>query len=534
MNDNDDESQNFLNKKDENENILSRVRFNSISTKAINNLYNLKIPNENKNDIKINSAPISDNLKFIFDKQVIDIKDNKSNENIKSKEIICPKCEKSCNIDIFDYQILLYGCKKNHKTNNIFFKEFELTQIKDKNKIICDYCKESKKNKLLDDEFYYCFKCKKKICSSCELNHDKNHNIVNYEQKNFICHKHNKSYSSYCKGCTKNICELCEEKHYNHEIINFEDILPNINELKMKTNQINIEITKLNDNINEMIKILESVIQNVDLYYKIYNDIIFGFNRNNLNYKLLCNINKISRKNDILENLYLINMEESLINKFPLIYNLYKKMNIKETNEITINYKIKGNKNEIKIFNKLFTFVNKNNCKIIYEDNEYELQDKFKINNKNKNILTITLRGIRNINYIESMFSGCESLLSVPDIWKWNTSNIEDMHSLFSGCKSLSSLPDISKWDTSKVIDMSYMFYKCSSLKNLPDISKWDTSNVKNMSFMFSQCSSLEYLPDISKWDIKNLKKKNDMFSYCKNSLKPPSKFKESFFDIFN
>ena len=506
MKDNDDETQNFLNKKDENENILSRVRFNSISNKVKNNLYNLKISNDIKNDTKINSVPIADNLKFIFDKQVIDIKDNKSNENIKSKEIICPKCEKSCNIDIFDYQILLYGCKNNHKTNNIFFKEFELTQIKDKNKIICDYCKESKKYKLLDDEFYYCFKCKKKICSSCELNHDKNHNIVNYEQKNFICHKHNKFYSSYCKACTKNICELCEESHKNHEIINFEDILPNINELKMKTNKINIEITKLKDNINEMIKILENVIQNFDLYYKIYNDIIYGFNKNNLNYKLLYNINKISKKNDILENIYLINMEESLINKFSFIYDLYKKMNIKETNEITINYKIKGN-NEIKLFNKFFTLANKNYCKIIYEDNEYELQENFKINNKNKNILTITLRGIRNINNIDSMFSGCESLLSVSDIWKWNTSNIEDMHSLFSGCKSLSSLPDISKWDTSKVVDMSYMFYKCSSLK---------------------------YLPDISKWDIKNLKKKNDMFSYCKNSLKPPNKFKESFFGIFN
>jgi hypothetical protein len=39
-------------------------------------------------------------------------------------------------------------------------------------------------------------------------------------------------------------------------------------------------------------KMLENVIYNFDLYYKIYNKIIFGFDKDNLNYKLLYNINK--------------------------------------------------------------------------------------------------------------------------------------------------------------------------------------------------------------------------------------------------
>ena len=51
------------------------------------------------------------------------------------------------------------------------------------------------------------------------------------------------------------------------------------------------------------------------------------------------------------------------------------------------------------------------------------------------------------------------------------------------------------------VTNMSYMFYECSSLISLPDISKWDTKNVTNMSYMFNGCSSLISLPDISKWD---------------------------------
>ena len=45
------------------------------------------------------------------------------------------------------------------------------------------------------------------------------------------------------------------------------------------------------------------------------------------------------------------------------------------------------------------------------------------------------------------------------------------------------------------------MFYICSSLMSLPDISKWNTENVIDMGRMFSICSSLVGLFDISKWN---------------------------------
>ena len=44
---------------------------------------------------------------------------------------------------------------------------------------------------------------------------------------------------------------------------------------------------------------------------------------------------------------------------------------------------------------------------------------------------------------------------------------------------------------------MSYMFYECSSLISLPDISKWDTQNIKEIGGIFDKCSSLITLPDI-------------------------------------
>ena len=69
------------------------------------------------------------------------------------------------------------------------------------------------------------------------------------------------------------------------------------------------------------------------------------------------------------------------------------------------------------------------------------------------------------------------------------------MNHLFYGCNSLKSLPDISKWNTSNVKYMKSMFWRCNSLISLPDLSKWNTSNVKDMFSMFYGCNSLISLP---------------------------------------
>ena len=66
----------------------------------------------------------------------------------------------------------------------------------------------------------------------------------------------------------------------------------------------------------------------------------------------------------------------------------------------------------------------------------------------------------------------------------------------------------------------------CFMVSTLPDISKWNTSNVTNMSYMFNWCTSLSSLPDISKWNTSNVTNINGMFSGCKSSLNIPSKFK--------
>ena len=60
---------------------------------------------------------------------------------------------------------------------------------------------------------------------------------------------------------------------------------------------------------------------------------------------------------------------------------------------------------------------------------------------------------------------------------------------------------------------MDHMFYECLSLISLPDISKWNTHNVYEMNDIFSGYSSLIYLPDISKLNISNINNISSLFN---------------------
>ena len=106
-----------------------------------------------------------------------------------------------------------------------------------------------------------------------------------------------------------------------------------------------------------------------------------------------------------------------------------------------------------------------------HDNKEYKITEKYKANNNKEKILNIKLKGIDKITYMSFVFSNCPSLLSLPDISKWNTNNVTDMSYMFNNCSSLLSLPDISNWNINNVKDMSYMFSGCSSLSSLPGIS---------------------------------------------------------------
>jgi len=201
-----------------------------------------------------------------------------------------------------------------------------------------------------------------------------------------------------------------------------------------------------------------------------------------------------------------------------------KGMMNKNLNQMTIIYNVDKNENGIKIFGEDFVKNNKNNCYLIINGKQRELCDYLNMNEIKieNNQLKIKLIENKHITNMGSIFYYCSSLISLPDISKWNTANVTNMGSIFYYCRSLVSLPDISKWNTANVTNMSCMFYYCSSLKSFPDISKWNTANVTNMSCMFYYCSSLKSFPDISKWNTTNVTDMCGMFYNCSSLISFP------------
>ena len=160
--------------------------------------------------------PINEN-----NEKLVVVGDNSNNNNsqdiyIQSKVIICPECNESACISMKNYKLSITNCKNGHKTENISLNEFEKRQKINISKIICDQCKEKNMGEVTDNLFFRCPKCNKNLCQICKTIHDPKHNIVNYENKYYICDKHGEIFNSYCFICNKNLCFNCEEEHENH------------------------------------------------------------------------------------------------------------------------------------------------------------------------------------------------------------------------------------------------------------------------------------------------------------------------------
>jgi hypothetical protein len=143
---------------------------------------------------------------------------NLNNNNFKRlNEIICPECYKNIFMEINDYKINLKNCINKHN-KKILIRRFEGSQLNGLSKIICNNCKKNNLEKSHNNIFYKCLNCKMDICPACYKNHNKEHKIINYSEKNNICDKHYAYYENYCTDCNKNICPKCFEDHNNHNV----------------------------------------------------------------------------------------------------------------------------------------------------------------------------------------------------------------------------------------------------------------------------------------------------------------------------
>ncbi len=218
---------------------------------------------------------------------------NKNQVNIQSNDIICPECKEPCRFKIEDYHVKLFKCINGHTTDRIRIDDFNKSQEINISSIICGQCKIKNKGDTTNHEFYKCLTCRIDLCLLCKSNHDTNHNIIKYDQKNYICPKHNDYYIKYCEDCSINICFACEKDHDIHKTISLIELSPDIEKAKIRLNEIKNEVEEFIIQIKYIMSKFNSLIKTINIFYDINNNIINNYDIKNRNYELFKNIYEI-------------------------------------------------------------------------------------------------------------------------------------------------------------------------------------------------------------------------------------------------
>jgi hypothetical protein len=260
---------------------------------------------------------------------------NYQNKNVTiSKEIICPTCKENCLINFKDYKIDL-NCKNKHEFHSILLNQYNNCQLVDLSKIICEDCKAKNKSNVFENKFYLYISCKKNICPLCKSKHNKDHVIIDYEQKDYTCIIHNEKFSSYCKNCQLNLCIECESTHKDkNNIIFYRDILPEKDKIISQMSELRVKIDQYRKEIDKLKNELDNIINNYELYYLICENLMNIYQNKNRNYQVLYNLKEISNNNiNILNDLNNNNSYDVFIKTV----NIHSKMMNINTNENIIN-----------------------------------------------------------------------------------------------------------------------------------------------------------------------------------------------------
>ena len=262
-------------------------------------------------------------------------------------------------------------------------------------------------------------------------------------------------------------------------------------------------IDKLNNEIDDIIIKLNNIKKNMEIYYKISNNIINDIE--NVNYYKLKNINEFINYNNIIINdmkeiIENKNMDEKLKNLIAI----YNKMNsnyiiaeiyikhedINENIQIINSFENAKRENKWKDGKEDYKYENekeiKENCKIEINDKLIPFSYYYTFEKEGKYIIKYSFTN--NLSKTNYMFWGCKSLRNI-NLSNFNSQFVTNMSYMFSGCKSLTNI-NLSNFNTQNVTNMSGMFYRCESLKNI-NLSNFNTQNVTNMNYMFIGCKSI-------------------------------------------
>ena len=264
------------------------------------------------------------NKHFIEDSLINFIK--KSNEKL-SEDILCSECKKKSS-DLKNKKNDMYKCKCE--------------------KYICEDCKNKHEGEKNEEEN------KEENEDNNDNDNDKQHNLVKYSEKDYkcTCSETLEDYYFYCNKCMKNLCTGCEAEHdKNHQINEFlfeidkylsdKDISIKKQKFEKQKNIINKFINKLHilkKNLEEKINNLEQSLQTL---LEINNYILKKFDKKAMNYQIIESIKNINLDlSDLITDFTNSTNEKE---SFKLLIDIVDYRNKKDNN----NYNMNLNKNSV-------------------------------------------------------------------------------------------------------------------------------------------------------------------------------------------
>jgi len=326
-----------------------------------NNFFHPFIHSQNiSNNPFFHSYPIFNNVNspINFEKQhEINFSECLIDNQIKTLNLInCPECGNICCAEQINY-IINIQCKCGYNKSSSII-EFYKNQIISIAKLNCQSCANEKSK-------YKCSVCNINLCQNCADNHKSNlnHNLNPIIHHGDNCLEHKERYCSYCKKCNKDICLQCEYEHKVKEHITSNyDLNIKYNKKKLEESlKIKNDFVEISNNfINDLIKIIRTIISSFDIIYNYKNNFgqfrtfdtlesIKSFNIDFFNKDFDKIINIAKEKNIIKTFKSIIQLSNNIEFKKPISFN--KKYN-KKNQIITKEIEKKSPKNNSYSYNK--------------------------------------------------------------------------------------------------------------------------------------------------------------------------------------
>ena len=349
----------------------------------------------------------------------------------------CPSCKLIPLIKLNSFEDTLeYLCPNNHKEKGKFEDIYKKLKLNNLNNLICSFCS--------NKSVFYCPNCVNFVCNEHKkVEENKKHVLININNIDCYCFKHNHKISDYCKTEKLFICAECDHSiKKNCNLIHLKNLI-------FKEEKINNYIKLMNENrnlkffndlekiLNDFIKKIQQIKTNLNkinyrsLFLDLINSYKFKINNNCYNYNNYNNIilnlenfddgkskflnifNDLKTKLKDFENKFITTPEKSTKQSEPNEISLNSLKIFKQINYNEVIYSIK------KLNDNRIAFGGKSSILLILNKNfEFDLNVNFNSN---------TIRFINQLKNLNLILSFENNSIKIIKIENKNYSIVQDI-----------------------------------------------------------------------------------------------------------